>query len=144
MLNELYHKLEYYTSTYGYKVIDVYDIEKYSVVLLRAIDRKIVLLLTQNNIPLYQIAIERQGSDFSNIEQQNKKLTLIPGLKILKATYMIKKKITEWINRFGPVTIGTYNERKSKIYLSLLSKLGFKYRKCENDISNTDIYEISN
>jgi hypothetical protein len=86
-----------------------------------------VFLTHWEQFDIYQIAIQQNGRDFTDINQQfeKKKLKTFPKLY---GIYELIKLIKEWKHKYKPIYIGTPNEERSKKYFRILSAFGFNLK----------------
>jgi len=116
-----------YLSSLGMEYVDKIQIGNYTMILLKSKD--------ENNNYEYEIALTSSEQDFTTAQSQIKKSpsnTL--SIKTLKE---LSNKIKKWLNIYSPIAIGTMNNNRSKKYLSLLQKLGFKTDPTIHHDSNT-------
>lgn len=74
-------------------------------------------------IPYPQIGLQKNGMDFTDIAQQQ---TKVPSERGDLNMGEIKAIITEWLEEYGGVTVGTFDERKLRTYKALLTRMRFK------------------
>lgn len=122
-LLESFHDHDYYTN-FGMEVVEDVDISGYSLVLLK-FDRSIAAILSQMGSPMYQLAIEREGMDFTNLMHQQQTGTINRDIRIMSSIRDIKRMIDSWIDKYGNISVGTYNDKKREQYRRLLSMMGF-------------------
>lgn len=122
-LTESFHDHDYYTN-FGMEIVEDVDISGYSLVLLK-FDRSIATVLNQMGASMYQLAIEREGMDFTNLIHQQQTGTINRDVRIMSSIRDIKRMIGSWIDQYGNISIGTYNEKKREQYRRLLSMMGF-------------------
>ena len=86
-------------------------------------------MLRQFDLPSYQIAMQREDTDFTNMEQQqqsnppqNSQVPLKEGMEWIKET------IEAWKQTYGPLIAMSHAESKNRMYKAVLRRLGFDYR----------------
>jgi len=85
-----------------------------------------VILFEHGPIKLYQLAIQRTGLDFTDIEQQNEKQGLPENLmQEWQSLTEIGAIISGWKQKYGELVVKSHNPEKDTKYLHILNWLGF-------------------
>ena len=102
-------------------IVDNREIEGYDIVLTEGENYD----QNYDSPTMYQIAIQREGYDFSNPQQQmeKRKIDHIPNIDVF--VNELKNIITEWVQKYGRIYIGSLNTKKTPKYVSILKYLGF-------------------
>lgn len=98
--------------SYGYQVVDQVTIGPYDLVLTR-------FALLGNS---YHLAMQKDGQDFADAEQQMEKY---PGSIEAKPSEFIPI-INKWIQKYGVLYVSSNNRRKARIYEKILKHLGYQ------------------
>jgi len=118
ILDETYDRLKQINT----HIIDNREIEGYDIVLTEGQNYD----QNYDSPVMYQIAIQREGYDFSNPQQQmeKRKIDHIPNIDVFVS--QLKNIITEWVQKYRRIYIGSLNTKKTTKYISILKFLGFK------------------
>ena len=93
----------------------------------RVIDQRIcgdyeLCLILFEPMNIYQVAIQRKGLDFTDIEQQTSKQEILftqnPDLKQIKSTLL------SWKSTYGDLIVKSHDLSKTQKYFNILSGLG--------------------
>jgi hypothetical protein len=103
-------------SQYGYEVVDEVEIGEYDLVLT------LFPLLGS-----YNLALQRQGMDFSDPGQQMTKTPATLGVNLTLAIPFID----DWIRKYGTLWVGGNNPHKMRVYEKILTRLGYTMEKGE-------------
>lgn len=98
---------------FGYDVVESVAIGQYDLVLT-------YFQLFDN----YHLAIQRDGQEFSNLEQMMSKTPNSIGARMSEAIPVINK----WIKQYGELWIASHNPSKTKVYKRILERLGYSVR----------------
>ena len=111
----------------GFEVIDEKNFDQYELYLIKATPL-LAQERIQDNIPIYEIAIQRTDTSFLDMGQsmkrnppQKSKLPIAEGMK------WIKKTIEKWRQQYGPITVGGASEEKTNKYKTLLKRLNINF-----------------
>lgn len=75
--------------------------------------------------PKYHLALQAEGKRCTDPNQQFEKSDFDFGKRKIANKYEVVKKIVEWLQKYGELAIGTFNEPRLQKYLSLLRWCGF-------------------
>jgi hypothetical protein len=70
----------------------------------------------------YQLAFQREGQDFTDVEQQLSKA--IPDNISLRDLAQIPPIIKKWIQEYDTIIAGSYNSNKTQIYKKVFQRYG--------------------
>jgi predicted RNA-binding protein with RPS1 domain len=99
---------------YGQRIVDEVESGPYSM----------ILVVSQSGE--YQVGLTSFQQNFTKPEHQQDKQSSPKEKKEIKQNFKkMVDKLTEWINKYGRITIGSFNLRKIKKYYSLLKSVGF-------------------
>lgn len=88
-------------------------------------------------IPFYQLAIQREGEDCTNISTQYSKrpptVEQFQKTKIKETLSWIKETILSWVGEYGSIFISSHSGEKVNRYKSILSKLEISFKEIEVD-----------
>ena len=110
----------------GWQIVDSVITQGYDLYLFQSESFVAEMIAKALNLtlPVYQIGIQREDTDFGNIEQQHQKFKIPRIPNIFKLQSEMKNKIAEWINKYGKLVAASHNANKNKKYSKLLSVLG--------------------
>ncbi len=93
-----------------------------------------------NSPYMYQLAIQKEDSDFTSIEQQfeKKPFTQMPNLTTLIDT--LKSTISGWIQNYGRLYLGSFNEARNPKYMNILRYLGYSPKEIPKEIGFSAMY----
>lgn len=107
---------------YNFSLIDQKNIDGYDLALTHS---KSVYFPEIDPDGAYQLAIQRGDLDFTSREQQMSKYKS-DGVKDRVDFFKnLKLAITEWIDRYGVIFVGSFNDKKTETYRKILERLGF-------------------
>ena len=69
----------------------------------------------------FQIAMQKRGLNFSDVNQQDKKIPSSLGKININS---VKEKITQWLQKYNKIYIGSDDERKTEAWKKILTRLG--------------------
>jgi len=97
----------------GIEIIEDFQVGEYQLVLIKS-----------HIYPVtpYSIGVQRKGLDFTDSNQQMEHI--IPDAVSLEDGHQILIKAVEWVKEYGKIIIGSYNDRKNKMYKLLLQRKG--------------------
>ena len=72
----------------------------------------------------YQVGLTTDGVPCSTRQSQEKRETCIPTSAIIKSYPKVVEKISEWINNYGELNVGSYNEKKINQYHKVFTHFG--------------------
>jgi hypothetical protein len=127
LLSEAFRTDEFFAQ-HGMKIVDEKSIHGYDLVLLKFME-PMGSMVKNIGLPIYQLGLEKKGMDFTNINQQVDKTTFDPRIQYLAIVREMKNAVGNWIDTYGTLALGSYDERKNERYRSLLEKLGFHCEK---------------
>ena len=85
-----------------------------------------LILLSNDFIQLYQLAIQRTGLDFTDIQQQNEQQELPENAAAELANLNeMAAVITRWKQQYGDLAVKSHDPSKDAKYLNILQWLGF-------------------
>lgn len=107
---------------YGYEVIDEYKVHNYTMFLLR-----------NDDYDCYEIGLTSNGHDFTEFDNQQKKITTNKPDVIKNTFKLLMIKVNEWLNMYNIITIGSLNKQRTHKYHKLFSSVGFKTTNIESN-----------
>ena len=86
-------------------------------------------MLREYNIPAYQIAMQREDTDFTDLDQQQRSNPPTDSnVPIKEGMEWIKSTIESWKQAHGQLVAMSHAESKNRMYKAVLKRLGFDYR----------------
>ena len=127
LLSEAFQSDEFFAQ-HGMEIIDEKSIRGYDLVLLKFME-PMGSMAESMGLPIYQLGLEKKGMDFTSIDQQVDKTIFDPRIQYVAIVREMKNAVGDWIDTYGTLALGSYDERKNERYQSLLEKLGFHCEK---------------
>jgi hypothetical protein len=106
---------------YGYELIDKKEINNY-----------ILFLVYKPNEGLYEIGITSNNRSFTT-QQSQQKIPATGEGKEFSTARGFKITISNWLNKYSPIYVGSLNKNKTSKYHSILSRLGFNVGEIKYD-----------
>ena len=103
-------------SSRGYEVINTVDIQGYNLFLIKV----------PNLDNFYQIALQREGLDFTDMASHNEHLP--PKEQFSKVKLLLeglKSTIDVWLSRYNKLYVVSNNESQQTQYVRILTRLGY-------------------
>lgn len=100
---------------YGYEVVDRYDLNNYSVLLLKIEDTD-----------FYEVSLTSNDEEFTTYNSQITKPTKVDNRTILETYRKIMSKVKQWLNKYSMLHVGSFNQKRTDKYHRLFRGFGFK------------------
>lgn len=104
-------------SKYGFDVVDVHDINDYSLALLK-MPRQLSQLLGAR----YQLGFSKRGTSFTDYSQHDSRFMAKGDIVPLSKLGDGIKKIMEWLTNYGNIVISSSNMQKLETYKKLFMR----------------------
>ena len=113
-------------NNYNFEIIEHVAIEGYDLALTKGPN----YFGEFNSSPyIYQIAIQHEDSDFTDIEQQKEKRKMMNFPNVFKLSGEIKSTLERWLAEYQRLYIGSMNQEKNNKYMNILKWFGFNIKK---------------